>query len=71
MKELSLSYDLPSKYFEGQKAVSGFMVKLSAQNLWLAYADKKLNGRDPEYYNTGGVSSPNPRQFTLTIRLGL
>ena len=71
LKELSLSYDIPSKYFEGQKAVSGFMVKLSAQNLWLAYADKKLNGRDPEFYNTGGVASPNPRQFTLTVRLGL
>ena len=70
LKELSLSYDLPKKYFEGQKAVSSFGVKLSATNLWLAYADKKLNGRDPEYYNTGGVSSPTPRQFTLTVKLG-
>ena len=70
LKELSLAYDLPKKVFEGQKAVSSFGVKFSATNLWLAYADKKLNGRDPEYYNTGGVSSPNPRQFTLTVKLG-
>ena len=70
LKELSLAYDLPKKVFEGQKAVSSFGVKLSATNLWLAYADKKLNGRDPEYYNTGGVSSPIPRQFTLTVKLG-
>ena len=70
LKELSLAYDLPKKVFEGQKAVSSFGVKLSATNLWLAYADKKLNGRDPEFYNTGGVSSPNPRQFTLTVKLG-
>jgi TonB-linked SusC/RagA family outer membrane protein len=70
LKELSISYDLPSKVFEGQKAVSSFGVKLTATNLWLAYADKKLNGRDPEFYNTGGVSSPNPRQFTLTVKLG-
>ncbi len=70
LKELSLSYDIPSKVFEGQKAVSSFGVKLTATNLWLAYADKKLNGRDPEYYNTGGVSSPTPRQFTLTLKLG-
>lgn len=70
LKELSLAYDLPAKVFEGQKAVSSFGVKVSATNLWLAYADKKLNGRDPEYYNTGGVSSPTPRQFTLTVRLG-
>ena len=70
LKELSLSYDLPKKVFEGQNAVSSFGVKLSATNLWLAYADKKLNGRDPEYYNSGGVSSPVPRQFTLTVKLG-
>jgi len=70
LKELSLSYDLPAKVFEGQKAVSSFGVKVTATNLWLAYADKKLNGRDPEFYNSGGVSSPNPRQFTLTIKLG-
>ena len=70
LKELSLTYDLPKKVFEGQKAVSSFGVKVSATNLWLAYADKKLNGRDPEYYNSGGVSSPNPRQFTLTLKLG-
>ena len=71
LKELSLSYDLPKKVFEGQKAVSSFSVKVSATNLWLAYADKKLNGQDPEYYNTGGVSSPVPRQVTLTVRLGM
>ena len=70
LKELSLAYDLPKKAFEGQNAVSSFGVKLSATNLWLAYADKKLNGRDPEYYNSGGVSSPVPRQFTLTVKLG-
>jgi hypothetical protein len=70
LKELSISYDLPAKVFEGQKAVSSFGVKLTATNLWLAYADKKLNGRDPEYYNSGGVSSPVPRQFTLTLKLG-
>ena len=70
LKELSLAYDLPKKAFDGQNAVSSFGVKLSATNLWLAYADKKLNGRDPEYYNSGGVSSPVPRQFTLTVKLG-
>ena len=70
LKELSLSYDLPKKYLENQKTVQHFSVKLTATNLWLAYADKKLNGRDPEYYNTGGVSSPTPRQFTMTIKLG-
>lgn len=46
-------------------------LKLQATNLMLLYADKKLNGQDPEFFNTGGVASPVPRQFTLTVRLGL
>lgn len=71
LKEISLAYNLPKKIFEGQKAVSSFAVKFSATNIALLYADKKLNGRDPEFYNTGGVSSANPRQFTLSLRLGL
>ena len=29
-----------------------------------------IYGRDPEFYNTGGVSSPNPRQFTFTVKVG-
>lgn len=45
-------------------------LKLQATNLFLIYADKKLNGQDPEFFNTGGVASPVPRQFTLTLRLG-
>ena len=47
-----------------------FILKLQATNLFLIYADKKLNGQDPEFFNTGGVASPVPRQFTLTLRLG-
>jgi len=71
LKEISLGYALPASVFANQKAVSSFSVKFSATNIALLYADKKLNGRDPEYYNTGGVSSPIPRQFTLTFRLGM
>ena len=70
LKELSLSYDLPKKFLEKQTVVQNFSVKVTATTGWLAYADKKLNGRDPEYYNSGGVSSPTPRQFTMTLKLG-
>ena len=70
LKEVSLEYTFPQKWFEGQKAVSSFSAKLSGTNLALLYADKKLNGQDPEFYSSGGVSSPVPRQFTLTFRLG-
>ena len=55
----------------GSLLLSNLSLKLQATNLFLIYADKKLNGQDPEFVNTGGVASPVPRQFTLTLRLGL
>ena len=44
---------------------------LQATNLFLIYADKKLNGQDPEFFNSGGVATPVPKQFTLTLKIGL
>lgn len=70
MKEISLSYDFPKAWLEPLK-VSSLSLKLQATNLFLIYADDKLNGQDPEFYNTGGVAAPVPRQFTLTVRLGI
>ena len=70
MKEISLSYDFPMQWIAPLK-VSSLSLKVQATNLFLIYADKKLNGQDPEFYNAGGVASPLPRQFTFTLRLGL
>ncbi|MDY6278425.1 MAG: SusC/RagA family TonB-linked outer membrane protein [Bacteroidales bacterium] len=70
LKEVSLSYDLPKKWVSAISFKSA-SVKLQATNLFLLYADKKLNGQDPEFFNTGGVAVPVPRQFTLTVKLGL
>lgn len=70
MKEISVAYDFPQKWIAPAK-ISNLSLKLQATNLFLIYADKKLNGQDPEFFNTGGVASPVPRQFTLTLRLGL
>ena len=70
MKEISLSYDFPKSWLKPFK-VSDFSLKLQATNLFLIYADKKLNGQDPEFFNTGGVAAPVPKQFTLTVRLGI
>ena len=70
MKEISLGYDFPTKLIQPLKLTSASL-KLQATNLFLIYADKKLNGQDPEFYNSGGVASPMPKQFTLTVRLGL
>lgn len=69
MKEISVSYQFPAKATQALR-VSKAMVKLQATNLFLIYADKKLNGQDPEFFNTGGVAAPVPKQFTLTVNLG-
>ncbi|MDE5570580.1 MAG: SusC/RagA family TonB-linked outer membrane protein [Prevotella sp.] len=70
MKEISVSYEFP-KHLISPMNLSNLSLKLQATNLFLIYADKKLNGQDPEFFNTGGVASPMPKQFTLTLRLGL
>ena len=70
LKEVSLTYDLPAKALKALRLNSA-SVKLSTTNLCLLYADKKLNGQDPEFFNSGGVAAPTPKQFTLTVRLGL
>lgn len=70
MKEISLAYDFP-KSFVQKLRMSSLSLKLQATNLFLIYADKKLNGQDPEFFNTGGVAAPTPKQFTLTLRLGI
>ena len=70
MKEISLGYDFPASLISPLK-VNSLSLKLQATNLFLIYADKKLNGQDPEFFNTGGVAVPMPKQFTMTLRLGL
>ena len=70
MKEISLSYDFPAKTI-APLGVSNVSLKLQATNLFLIYADKKLNGQDPEFFNTGGVAVPMPRQFTCTLKVGI
>lgn len=70
MKEISLSYEFPKKWISRAK-ISNLSLKLQATNLFLIYADSKLNGQDPEFFNTGGVAAPVPKQFTLTLRLGI
>ena len=70
MKEISLAYDFPKKWVNAVR-LSNASMKLQATNLFLLYADKKLNGQDPEFFNAGGVAVPMARQFTFTLKLGL
>ena len=70
LKEVSLTYDMPKSFLHFLR-LNSCSLKLAATNICLLYADKKLNGQDPEYFNSGGVASPNPRQMTFTVRFGL
>lgn len=70
LKDVSLTYDLPKKFLS-KIGLSTASLKLDATNLLLLYSDKKLNGQDPEFVNSGGVATPMPKQFTFTLRLGI
>jgi hypothetical protein len=70
MKEISLSYDFPKEWLKPLK-ISDLSLKVQATNLFLIYSDKKLNGQDPEFFQAGGVAAPVPKQFTMTLRLGI
>ncbi|HAT62188.1 MAG TPA: SusC/RagA family protein, partial [Prevotella sp.] len=70
MKDISLVYDFPKKWF-ASTSINHISLKLQATNLFLIYADKKLNGQDPEFINAGGVASPLSKQYTLTLKFGL
>lgn len=70
MKEISLSYDFPKSMLGSQKILNSLSLKMQATNLFLIYSDSKLNGQDPEFFNSGGVAAPVPKQFTFTIRAG-
>ena len=70
MKEIAITYSLPSEVVRKSRVLSSASLKLSGTNLFLLYADDKLNGQDPEYVNAGGVASPISKQFTATLRLG-
>ena len=70
MKEISLSYDFPKAWI-AHLNLNTLNLKLQATNLFLIYSDSKLNGQDPEFFNTGGVAVPMARQFTCTLRIGL
>lgn len=68
LKNISLSWEFPSEY-KRKLGLTTFNLKGSAVNPWLIYSDKKLNGQDPEFRNTGGVAFPITAQYTFAINL--
>lgn len=69
MKNIALGYTLPKEWLSDWR-LSHASIRLNASNPFLIYADRGLHGQDPEYYNSGGVALPVPKQYTMTISLG-
>ena len=70
LKDITLSYSF-NKKFAKKLGLNSLQVRGSVSNLWLIYSDKKLNGQDPEFYRSGGVAMPMPRQVTFSLRAGI
>ncbi|MBC6109070.1 SusC/RagA family TonB-linked outer membrane protein [Pedobacter fastidiosus] len=69
MKQIILSYNIPAK-FSKKLGFTNSSLSVVGNNLFLIYSDKKLNGQDPEFFGSGGVALPIPRQFTLSFKVG-
>ena len=70
LKMARLSYQLPTSWIQRMK-LSNANISLEGQNIALLYADKALNGQDPEFFSAGGVALPQPRIVTFSLNIGL
>ncbi len=70
LKNVSLGYTVPANFAQkiGLKTLS---VKVSATNLMLLYSDKKLYGQDPEFFGSGGVALPVPKQVAFSLKTSI
>ncbi|MBC6399679.1 MAG: SusC/RagA family TonB-linked outer membrane protein [Ekhidna sp.] len=70
VRTISLSYNVPKDLLSRIGMRSATVTGL-VQNPLLLYSDDKLNGVDPEFYNSGGVAQPITRQYTFTLNIGI
>jgi TonB-linked SusC/RagA family outer membrane protein len=70
LKSVSLTYQVPESFVRKTGFFKTFGVTAAAINPWLIYADKKLEGQDPEFFNAGGVAQPIQKQFTISLKAG-
>ncbi len=71
LKSVSLTWQLPASLMQKTGFLKNLSVTAAAINPWLIYSDKKLEGQDPEFFNTGGVAQPIQKQITLSLKAGL
>jgi TonB-linked SusC/RagA family outer membrane protein len=69
LRSINISYRLP-KLILDRLNLKNFTLSGQVTNPWLIYSDKKLNGVDPEFYNSGGVAQPITRQYTISLNIG-
>lgn len=69
VKQMMFSYQLPDRIAKSFWARNASL-SLVANNLWLLYSDKALQGQDPEFFQSGGVALPIQRQFSLSFKFG-
>ncbi len=70
LKNIRLNYQLPSTMIK-KIGLSTASVSVEGQNLALLYSDSALNGQDPEFFSSGGVSLPLPKMITFSLNVGL
>ena len=70
MKSIGLSYNFDKDVLDALH-ISNLSLRLQTSNPFLIYADKDLNGQDPEFFRSGGVAYPITSQYTFTINLGI
>ncbi len=69
LSRISMTYDIPKKFYSSLKMTNASLA-LACDNVAVLYADKRLNGEDPEFFSTGGVALPVPTQYTISLRFG-
>ena len=69
LQTVSLRYSFSHNVIEKLK-INSLSLMGTANNVWLIYADKRLYGQDPEFFNSGGVAQPLSKQFTFTLQVG-
>ena len=69
VKNIALSYTFPTSVLKALH-LSTASLRLNVTNPFLIYSDSRLKVQDPEFYKSGGVALPTPRQWTLTMNLG-
>lgn len=70
LRTISLAYALPPNLF-GMQFLKNASLTITGTNLFLLYSDKKLYGQDPEFFTSGGVAMPVPKQITASLKLSL